>query len=1163
VTDGGEIAEDQENCGPFDPEPIVSIAPATGGIGPVEYAWYSGPCDEQTNPTAIPVGFSLIVGATGESYDPGMLSETTCFIRVARNQGCTDWIGESNIVTITINDGPALACSAVDGSCENGNVGSASVTVSGAPSPFTYVWSNGATTASINNLEAGTYSVVVTDGNGCVDSCSVDVEVVPCCNVTDGGEIAEDQENCGPFDPNPIVSIAPATGGIGPVEYAWYSGPCDEQTNPTAIPVGFSLIVGATGESYDPGMLSETTCFIRVARNQGCTDWIGESNIVTITINDGPALACSAVDGSCENGNVGSASVMVSEAPSPFTYAWSNGGTTASIQNLVEGTYTVVVTDGNGCVDSCSVDVEVVPCCNVTDGGEIAEDQESCGPFDPDEFTSLVPATGGIGPVEYAWYSGPCPANNPTIGGPVQTAIPTGFTLIAGADGESYDPGLVEETTCFIRVARNEGCTDWIGESNIVTITIYDVPTVDIAITGGANPTCNGGEVELTATSSTASSFEWSTGETTAIISVSETGVYIVTASDGNDCVATDSISIEVLPNPEVEIEVTGGNPFCEGDSTLLTANCATAVGYTWSTGSTETSIWVTEAGTYEVEVLDANGCTASTSIEVEVYELPEVEITIDGNNPLCAGDSAMLTAVSQEAASYEWSNGATTESIWVYAAGTYSVTVVDQGGCENTTSYEVIEGLTPLVEITGDTVACAGESIELTAQYAGGEGVVWSTGEATQTITVTESGEYCVTTVSVDGCEATVCIDITINPTPEVEVEVTAGSNPLCPGNEVELTAVSQGAIGYEWSTSETTSSIVVETAGMYTVEITDVNGCTSSASIEVEEGLVPIIQIGGEQEFCTGDSVMLTAQYAGGQGVTWSTGETTQNIWVSEAGEYCVMTASADGCEAQACIEVEEAAIPEVYAGPDINICEGDETMLTATGGTSGTVYTWYVDGEEVGSGPTILVSPGVGITEYQVVAVNDNCSISDEDFIKVYVYEYPVAGFERDPAGDVPFGSSVQFTDTTFGNVTDWMWDFGDGMTSMLQNPDHSYEDPGSYWVTLVASNNGCTDTAVAGLEVKIIIDIPNVFTPNNDGVNDVIWLQGTDLDLITMTIFNRWGHSVYASEGRQFSWSGKTTAGVDCEPGTYYYVIEMKYKDGNVSEQTGFFTLIRDK
>ena len=934
VTDPGEIAGNEESCSAFDPRPFTSVSPATGGIGPVEYRWLQGECGTPT------IDWTVIPNSNSETIDVGMVSETTCLVRQARNSGCQPWIGESNIITITIQNALTIECSSISGDCGNGNVASASVDVIDGTAPFAYEWSNGETTQTINNLAEGTYAVTVTDANGCSASCTEEVIVTPCCNITDPGEIAASQTNCGPFDPAPFTSVAPATGGIGPVEYMWLRGECGTPVEQwTEVP-------NANSETLDVDSVFETTCFIRCARNSSCEPWVGESNIITVTVYPAITLSCNGIDGDCTNDNIAKAVAHISGGVEPYAVAWSNGEATATIDSLEAGTYTVVVTDANGCVDSCSVDVEVIPCCNVTDGGEIAEDQENCGPFDPNAIVSVAPATGGIGPVEYAWYSGACSeVVSPTFAPTPQEAIPSGFTLIAGATGESYDPDTLTETTCFIRVARNEGCTDWIGESNIVTITIYEVPTVDVAITGGVNPTCSGSEVELTATSSTGTSFEWSTGETTS-------------------------------------------------------------------------------------------------------------------------------------------------------------------------------------------------------------------------SIMVTESGQYCATTVSVDGCEATACIDIIVNPTPDVEVEVTAGSNPLCPGNEVELTAVSQTAVGYEWSTTDTTSSIVVEIAGTYIVEVTDVNGCTASASIEVEAGLVPVVEIEGVPEFCTGDSVMLTAQTADGEGFTWSTGETTQNIWVNTAGEYCVMTASVDGCEVQACIEVEEAAIPEVYAGEDINICVEQSAVLTATGGTSGTIYTWYVDGQEVGTGETIVVSPGIGITEYQVVAVNDNCSISDEDFVKVYVYDYPLAGFERDPAGDVPYGEDVLFTDTTQGNVTDWHWDFGDGMTSMLQNPDHNYADPGSYWVTLIASNNGCEDTVTAGLEVKIIIDIPNVFTPNNDGMNDEIWIQGTDLDMISMTIYNRWGHSVYSGEGRQFSWSGKTMEGTDCEVGTYYYVIQMTYKDGNISEQTGFFTLLRN-
>ena len=923
----------------------------------------------------------------------------------------------------------------------------------------------------------------------------------------------------------------------------------------SAIPDGFSLIVGAIGESYDPGMTEETTCYIRVARNNGCEEWLGESNIITITVNNGPELACSSVNGDCENGNVGSASVTVSGAPSPFSYAWSNGATTDSVENLEAGTYSVVVTDANGCVDSCSVDVEVVPCCNVTTGGEIGEEQESCGPFDPAVIVSVTDASGGIGPVEYAWYCGPCPIGNP------ETLIPEDFILIAGATGASYDPEYSTETKCYIRVARNEGCTEWIGESNIITITVNDVPTVEVAVTGGVNPTCDGEMIELTADAPNAIDFAWSSGQSTASIEVTESGMYVVTITDENGCTAMDSIEVEFFELPEVEIEIAGGNPFCNGDSTMLTANCATATGFMWSTGETGTSIWVTEAGTYSVEVVDSNECTASTSTEIEVYELPEVEISIDGNNPLCVGDSALLTAVSQGAMSYEWSNGSADAAIWVYEAGVYTVTIVDEVGCENTADYEIIEGLEPTIEIVGNNTACAGETIVLTAEYAGGEAVLWSTGQTTTEIEVTESGEYCVMTASIDGCQAEACVTITINPNPEVEVEITSGSNPFCIGDSIELSAVSQTATAYVWSNGSTDAFIWVTEGATYTVEVTDENGCTADADIAVGTVEAPEIAIEGNLMFCAGDSTRLTVTADKTLDYTWSTGETTEVIWVTEAGEYCVTATSNYGCETEVCVTVTDFTAPDVDAGEDVNICVGDDVMLTATGGNENTVYTWYLDGELVSVSQSITVSPGVGLSEYTVEAINEFCSIASTDEVKVWVYDHPLAGFERDPAGDVPFGSDVNFTDTTMGLVTDWHWDFGDGMTSLLQNPSHNYIEPGSYWVELIASNNGCEDTARAGLEVKVIIDIPNVFTPNNDGVNDVIWLEGTDLELIKMTIFNRWGHSIYASEGRQFGWSGKNAGGQDAEPGTYYYVIEMNYKDGGTSEQTGFFTLIR--
>jgi len=179
---------------------------------------------------------------------------------------------------MTVNPGPTATCSKVDGNCNNNNEASASVSASGGTAPYSYAWSNGATTSSIDNLSAGTYSVTVTDANGCTDDCSVTVSITPCCNVTDGGEIAASQENCGPFDPAAFTSVVDPTGGLGDLEYVWL-------WNPNNVPMnngqnGWVMIPNSNSATYDPGFLTESRCFIRCARRSGCTNYPGESSLV-------------------------------------------------------------------------------------------------------------------------------------------------------------------------------------------------------------------------------------------------------------------------------------------------------------------------------------------------------------------------------------------------------------------------------------------------------------------------------------------------------------------------------------------------------------------------------------------------------------------------------------------------------------------------------------------------------------------------------------------------------------------------------------------------------------------------------------------------------------------------------------------------------------------
>jgi len=151
----------------------------------------------------------------------------------------------------------------------NGNVASATVSVSGGTAPYTYLWSTGATTVSISNLTAGSYSVTVTDVNGCEDNCSVTVSNTECCNVTDPGEIAANGSGCAPFDPPMISSTQDPSGGLGALEIVWITRPGTSGS--------WSTIPGATGLTYDPGVITTTTQYRRCARRAGCSSFVGES----------------------------------------------------------------------------------------------------------------------------------------------------------------------------------------------------------------------------------------------------------------------------------------------------------------------------------------------------------------------------------------------------------------------------------------------------------------------------------------------------------------------------------------------------------------------------------------------------------------------------------------------------------------------------------------------------------------------------------------------------------------------------------------------------------------------------------------------------------------------------------------------------------------------
>ncbi len=294
---------------------------------------------------------------------------------------------------------------------------------------------------------------------------------------------------------------------------------------------------------------------------------------------------------------------------------------------------------------------------------------------------------------------------------------------------------------------------DAVSSNNAMTQVSVTVNANPIATITPAGPIslCPSASVTLTAGAST--SYLWSTGATTQAISVSTAGSYTVQVTNAGGCSATSSaVVVSAASSPTATITPGGPISICPSSSVTLTSSVNSS--YLWSTGATTSSINVSTAGNFTVQVTNSSGCTATSSPVVVSVATPSATITPAGPISICSASSTTLTANSSS--SYLWSNGATTQSIVVSSAGNYSVTITNGGGCSATSSPVVVSvSSSPTATITpgGPISLCPSSSMTLSA---GSSSIyLWSTGASTQSISVSNAGSYTVQVSNSSGCTA------------------------------------------------------------------------------------------------------------------------------------------------------------------------------------------------------------------------------------------------------------------------------------------------------------------------------------------------------------------------------------------------------------------------
>ena len=775
--------------------------------------------------------------------------------------------------SFTINQPTALnttAGSKTDVSCNGGANGTATVAPTGGTPAYTYSWApSGGTAATATGLAPGTYTVTVTDANACTGTKSFTINQPTALNTTAGSKTDVSCNGGG----NGTATVAP-TGGTPAYTYSW-------------APSGGTAAT-ATG-------LSAGTYTVTVTDANACT------GTKSFTITQPTALnttAGSKTDVSCNGGANGTATVAPTGGTPGYTYSWApSGGTAATATGLSAGTYTVTVTDANACTNTKSFTITQPTALNTTAGSKT---DVSCN--GGANGTATVAPTGGTPGYTYSWA--------PSGG---TTATATG--LAAG----TYTVTVTDANNC----------------QATKSFTINE-PTALSASTGGGstNVSCNSGAngtATVAPTGGTPSyTYSWApSGGTAATATGLSAGTYTVTVTDANNCQVTRTYTLTeptALDASSGSTTPVSCNGEASGTATVAPTGGTPSYTYSWApTGGTAATATGLTAGTYTVTVTDANACQDSQTFIVSEPDALVLSISSQ-TNLSCNGDStgSATISVTGGTASYNYSwapTGGTAATATGLPAGTYTVTVTDANGCDETQTVTITEP----AAITGiDSYTSCGTYI-------------WGTQ------THSTSGVYTQVFSAGNGCDSTVTLTLTVNQPSTSSVSViscensyTWAQNGMTYNTAGSYEDTIQNAVGCDsiitlnlsFSGSVQTQSMTVcgtytwpqtgltyTASGTYSDTLTNVNGCDSIMVLNLTVNANPVATNTDNGNGTLTASSGSSYQWINCTTNTAITGATSQTFAPTVNGNYAVVVTNANNCsDTSACILIDDLGLNDL---------------------------------------------------------------------------------------------------------------------------------------------------------------------------------------------------------------------------------------------------------
>ena len=882
-----------------------------------------------------------------------------------------------------------------------------------------------------------------------------------------------------------------------------------------------------------------TTYTVTLTDQASCADTAS----VVVTVNALPTASAGPDATPCANTSITLGGAPT--APDGSTFAWSpvtglDDNTTANpaLAVTADAQYIVTVTDANTCVNTDTMEVSVLPLPDVNAGPDL----EVC-------YGGSIQLQGsGTGALLWTPSFG---LSDPTLPDPIC---------------------MPEATTIYtLTVTGSNTCTN----SDQATITVNVLPSADA---GQDQSICNGSSVVIGTPGP--GTFSWSpatglsaTDVATPTASPSTTTTYYVTVLDATTCSALDSVLVTV--NEPADAGTDGSITTCSSGAGV---DLATLLGGTPDAGG----IWLDPllashgaqldpatdlAGTYTYIAGDGTLCPDSTIVVVTITT-PQIQFA--GDQTICAGDTTQITASG--GTQYFWSPATDISDpaiadplFYTASSATYTLTVTDGGGCTADAPLDITVFTLPTANAGADESLCNGAAVPIGGTPTGPSGASFQWSPATDlddanaanpSASPSSTTIYSVLITDNNQCSATDTITIAVFQLPALE----AGSDvPLCTNSSVQLNATGTGSFVWSPATGLSSTTIANPVASptsttTYTVVLTDANGCSSTDGLTVTVNDLPIVDAGTDPWLCEGSSVGLIGSGSGT--AAWSPAGSlndptslTPLATPPATTTYTLTITDANNCSSNDAVTVSVGNDPPIDAGSGASICGGTPVTLGGSPtSVSGSSFLWTpAAGLDDPTSANPIATP-TSTTTYVLTVSNDTCTSTAA--VTITINALGQAGFTArfEPGCETLRGF---LTDASTDAVT-WNWDLGNGTTSADQDPQVFLPYGNASTVTLVITDVlGCADSysqtfTMADYNELVDVAIPNVFTPNGDGKNDVFTLDSDALlgPCTSMEVMNRWGQKVFVSLGNNITWDGRNFSGETCAAGTYFYVIEVK-------------------